>query len=54
MIEVGTKVHKRTGDYEFDGEVVAIIPKKSGAIRYAVEDDRGLLLVMNERQINGK
>ncbi|APZ81791.1 hypothetical protein vBEliSR6L_26 [Erythrobacter phage vB_EliS_R6L] len=47
---IGHRVSKRSGDYEFDGEVVAIIPKRSGAIRYAVEDDRGLLLVMNARQ----
>lgn len=47
---IGHRVAKRSGDYEFDGEVVAIIPKRSGAIRYAVEDDRGLLLVMNARQ----
>lgn len=27
-----------------------MIVKRSGAVRYAVEDDRGLLLVMNARQ----
>ena len=47
---IGHRVSKRSGDYEFDGEIVAVIPKRSGAIRYAVEDDRGLLLVMNARQ----
>jgi hypothetical protein len=51
VVEIGTKVAKRGGDYDFDGEVVAIITKKSGAIRYAVEDERGLLLIMNERQV---
>jgi len=28
-------------------------PKRSGEIRYAVEDDRGLILIMNEKQIEG-
>lgn len=48
---IGHKVQKRGGDYEFDGEVVAVITKKSGAVRYVVEDDRGLLLIMNAKQV---
>lgn len=51
--QIGQKVRKRTGDYQFDGEIIAVIRKKSGAIRYAVEDDRGLVLIMNERQVMG-
>lgn len=47
---VGRKVEKRSGDYSFDGEIVAVIRKRSGEIRYAVEDDRGLLLIMNAKQ----
>lgn len=47
---VGRRVSKRGGDYEFDGEIRAVIPKRSGEVRYAVEDDRGLLLIMNRRQ----
>lgn len=47
---IGRRVIKTSGDYEFDGEIRAIIPKRSGAIRYAVEDERGLLLVMNAKQ----
>ena len=50
----GYRVHKRGGDYEFDGEVVSVITKKSGAVRYVVEDDRGLLLIMNESQVRPK
>ena len=49
--EIGRRVTKRGGDYEFDGEVVGVIRKRSGAIRYAVEDDRGLLLIMNAKQV---
>lgn len=47
---IGLRVEKRSGDYDFDGEVRAVIVKRSGEVRYAVEDDRGLLLVMNARQ----
>lgn len=50
---VGKKVKKTSGDYTFEGEIIAIIQKLSGAIRYAVEDDRGLVLIMNEKQVNG-
>lgn len=44
------KVSKRGGDYEFDGEIRAVVVKRSGAARYVVEDDRGLLLIMNGKQ----
>ena len=54
MITEGYKFSKTTGDYSFDGEVVAIIKKKSGAVRYVVEDDRGLLLIMNKGQVTGE
>jgi hypothetical protein len=40
---VGDPVSKVGGDYRFDGVVVAAFPKRSGAIRYVVEDDRGVL-----------
>jgi hypothetical protein len=47
----GVLVEKCTGDYTFEGTVVGIVRKKSGEIRYVIEDDRGLLLIMNEKQI---
>lgn len=47
----GFAVAKRGGDYSFDGTVVAEIEKLSGARRYVVEDDRGLLVIMNLSQI---
>jgi hypothetical protein len=49
---IGKAVHKTSGDYQFDGEVVGVVHKKSGEIRFVVEDDRGLLLIMNARQIS--
>ncbi len=50
----GHKFKKTSGDYTFEGTVLCVIEKLSGAIRYAVEDDRGLILIMNERQISGE
>lgn len=49
---VGDRVRKCTGDYTFEGQVIAIVTKRSGAVRYVVEDDRGLLLILNESQID--
>jgi len=40
---VGDLVSKTGGDYRFDGTVVAVFAKLSGAVRYVVEDDRGVL-----------
>ena len=54
MFERGHKFSKTSGDYSFDGTVLCKIEKLSGAVRYAVEDDRGLILIMNEAQISGK
>lgn len=42
---VGDKVEKVGGDYTFKGVVVAAFYKLSGAPRYVVEDDRGVLHV---------
>jgi hypothetical protein len=51
MYEVGDPVWKTGGDYSFKGEVRGVIYKKSGAIRYVVEDDRGLLLILDAGQL---
>jgi len=42
---VGDLVEKVGGDYTFIGVVVAAFKKLSGAERYVVEDDRGVLHV---------
>jgi hypothetical protein len=50
----GSRVVKDSGDYTFEGEVVAIFTKKSGSLRYVVEDDRGLLFIFNASQLHVK
>lgn len=51
VFQVGDRVIKDGGDYTFEGTVVAVIHKLSGAIRYVVEDDRGILLIMLESKL---
>jgi hypothetical protein len=48
---VGARVKKSSGDYTFEGEVRAIVCKRSGEVRYVVEDDRGLLMIMSAKQL---
>jgi hypothetical protein len=48
---VGTKVEKVGGDYTFQGTVVAVFTKLSGAVRYVVEDDRGCLHVYSQKNL---
>lgn len=49
--QIGDRVAKRPGDYVYEGEVRALIEKRSGALRYVVEDDRGLLFIFAEGQL---
>jgi hypothetical protein len=51
MFSIGDWVHKITGDYEFTGEVRAVVEKLSEEIRYVVEDARGTLHIFNEKQL---
>jgi hypothetical protein len=48
-LEVGQLVEKVGGDYQFEGHVVAKFAKLSGAVRYVVEDDRGVLHVYSAK-----
>jgi len=48
---VGDKVIKDSGDYKFEGVVVAAFYKLSGAPRYVVEDDRGILHVYSFKNL---
>lgn len=47
---IGTAVGKIGGDYRFDGHIRAIVVKSSGAVRYVVEDDRGILFIWRHDQ----
>jgi len=49
--KVGDKVEKVGGDYTFVGVVVAAFTKLSGAERYVVEDDRGVLHVYSAKTL---
>jgi len=51
MFNVYDRVEKVGGDYTFKGVVVAAFPKLSGAIRYVVEDDRGILHIYSEKNL---
>lgn len=50
--KVGDKVRKNSGDYKFAGTVVSVFFKKSGAVRYVVENDDGLLFIFNGSQLD--
>lgn len=46
------EVHVTANDYSYDGWIVSRFPKrKSGQIRYVVEDDKGRLFIHNEQQL---
>lgn len=48
---VGDAVKKVGGDYDYPGEVRSVVLKKSGEIRYVVEDDRRQLHIFNGGQL---
>lgn len=45
------EVKKVTGDYTFEGTVVAAFQKRSGVWRYAVENTDGVLFILNGSQL---
>lgn len=50
-MDVGDRVIKDGGDYTFEGWIIAVFTKRNGAVRYAVEDDRGVVMIMHELQL---
>ena len=52
LFPVGTAVEKVGGDYRFNGTVVSAFQKLSGATRYVVEDDRGVLHIYSDKNLN--
>lgn len=52
MFEIGDKVEKVGGDYSFVGFIVAKFKKlSSGLTRFVVEDDRGVLHIYSEKNL---
>lgn len=51
-LKVGDVVSKVGGDYKFDGTIVAMFTKLSGAVRFVVEDDRGVLHIYSEKNLS--
>lgn len=49
---VGDKVKKITGDYAFDGVVRSVFQKLNGKTRLVVEDDRGILHIFSESNLD--
>ena len=49
--QVGDAVAKIGGDYRFEGVVVTRFAKLSGAVRFVVEDDRGVLHVYSAKNL---
>jgi hypothetical protein len=51
-IKVGDLVSKCTGDYSFDGTVVAVFTKiNKDLVRYVVEDNRGILHIYSAKNL---
>jgi len=47
FFQIYDRVIKDGGDYTFRGQVVAIFQKRSGAVRYVVENDDGILHIFS-------
>lgn len=53
LLNIGDEVEKTTGDYYFKGTIVSQFLKLDGKnTRYVVENKDGILLIMNEKQLN--
>ena len=50
-LNMGVYVEKTKGDYKYKGTIVCIFYELTGALRYCVEDDRGLLFIFNEKSL---
>ncbi len=49
-LRVGDPVSKPIG-YRFDGIVLAVFPNLSGAMRYVVENEDGIIHIFNRNQL---
>lgn len=53
-LRIGQPVRKVGGDYKFDGVVVSVFWKLGGAVRFVVEDDRGILHIFSEKNLEAR
>lgn len=52
LFRIGDRIKKITGEYSFEGVVVSLWLKRDlTTIRYVVEDDRGVCLIMSAKQL---
>lgn len=49
--QIGDLVEKTGGDYSYRGWVVGVVVKRSGVLRYVVENDDGMLFIFNEKAL---
>lgn len=48
---VGDQIIKMSGDYVFAGTIVSVFAKRNKvALRYVIENDDGMLMIMNASQ----
>ena len=52
-MQVGDRVWKVTGDYHYEGTIVAVVVKRNGEVRYVVEADHpaGMLMIHSGKQL---
>lgn len=50
-MSIGDKVTKVTGDYKFQGVIVAKFTKLDGKVRYVVENVDGILHIFSEKNL---
>lgn len=50
-MKIGNKVKKVTGDYKFEGIIVAVFEKLDGKIRLVVENQDGILHIYSEKNL---
>lgn len=49
--EIGDKVEKAVGDYDFSGEIIGKPKKLSGQTRYDIEDEKGSIHIFSAKQL---
>jgi hypothetical protein len=47
----GISVHVTGSDYQYDGWLASVFTKRSGTVRYVVEDANGRLFIHNAKQL---